>query len=159
LDRTSPGAFQLGNGCILVGPEYGQLAVRDTNLHHDFLRLVITLPPIPTRLRGCGYGHLQVGLRRPSRCALIMAHGTIFLMAAHRAGRCGPTDRTARLAFMIVAGGIPAASPNQRTIGGHRFNSLSFRPVACPGAFPPSPIAALFGLTSPNILEPSNSIT
>ena len=45
-DRTPPGAFQLRNGCILVRPPHGQFAIRQTDLHHNFMGLGITLRPI-----------------------------------------------------------------------------------------------------------------
>src|SRR5215472_17839912 len=61
-DRALPVPGQLANGDGAVGPPHRQLAVRQRNLHHNFARVVITLPPIPTRLRGWNRQSLQPAL-------------------------------------------------------------------------------------------------
>jgi len=66
-NRTPPGAFQLCNRCVLVEPPRGQLAIRQTDPHHIFTGLLVTLPPIPTRLCREGCGRVQAGM---SRCVV-----------------------------------------------------------------------------------------
>src|SRR5215831_2419782 len=56
---TPPGTGQLCNRCVLVVPPHGQLTIRQTHFHHNFPRLLITLPPIPTRLCGWGWQNFQ----------------------------------------------------------------------------------------------------
>src|SRR5262249_32235646 len=51
-DWTTPTPLHFCNGCVLVQPPCGQLAIRQTDPYHIFTRLLATLPPIPTRLRG-----------------------------------------------------------------------------------------------------------
>jgi len=68
-DRTLPVPVtgQRCNRCVLSGPPYGQLARRQTDLHHNSPRLAITCLPIPTRMCRWGSGRLHAGL---CRCAV-----------------------------------------------------------------------------------------
>src|SRR5262249_29962796 len=72
-DGTPPLTCQLCNGSILVGPPYSWLAVRQTNLRHNFMGLVIALPPIPTRLCGSGRAPWRVVTSHGSRSSMLIS--------------------------------------------------------------------------------------
>src|SRR5215831_21179094 len=71
-DWTTPTPLHVCNGCVLVEPPRGQLSVRQTDPHHIFTGLLVTLPPIPTRLCREGCGRFQ---GRLSRC--VVWHGML----------------------------------------------------------------------------------
>ena len=71
-NRAPPVTCPLYTGCVLVRPPRGQLAIRQTDPHHIFTGVLVTLPPIPTRLCREGCGRVQAGM---SRC--VVWHGML----------------------------------------------------------------------------------